>query len=307
MKKDIRSILDLKKEDIDYLLERALELKKRHKNGISDFELTGKTVGLIFDKASTRTRISFETATIQLGANPIFMNAKDMQLARSEPIKDTARVLSGYLDALVIRTYDQEMIDEFAEFASIPVVNALSDLYHPCQILSDIMTVVEFKGSYDQKIVWIGDGNNMAHSWINAASILGFEFVMACPKGYYPDEKILKTAQEKNNKIVVVEDPYEAVKDADVINTDVWASMGQESEQKLREEAFAGYIVDSKLIESAKNDKIIMHCLPAHRGEEISEEVLEGKDSVIWDQAENKRHMHKSVLETLIKNNTREN
>ncbi len=300
MNKDIRSLLDLTKENLDYLLDRAIELKTRHKKGISDNSLTGKSVGLIFDKASTRTRISFETATIQLGATPIFMNAKDMQLSRSEPIKDTARVLSRYIDALVLRTYDQDLIDEFAEFSSIPVINALSDMYHPCQILSDIMTVVEAKGDYNQKIVWIGDGNNVAHSWINAASILGFELVLACPKGYHPDEKILKDAQKKNSKIVVVEDPFEAIKDADVVNTDVWASMGQESEQKKREKVFAGYEVNSKLLEKAKSDKIVMHCLPAHRGEEISEEVLEGEFSVVWDQAENKRHMHKSILETLI-------
>ncbi|MCP3921353.1 MAG: ornithine carbamoyltransferase [Desulfobacterales bacterium] len=303
MNKDIRSLLDLTKENIDFLLNRAIELKKRHKKGISDNSLAGKSVGLIFDKASTRTRISFETATIQLGATPIFMNAKDMQLSRSEPIKDTARVLSRYIDALVLRTYEQDLIDEFSEYSSIPVINALSDMYHPCQILSDIMTVVEAKGDYNQKIVWIGDGNNVAHSWINAASILGFELVLACPKGYYPDDKILKDAQKKNNKIVVVEDPFEAIKDADVVNTDVWASMGQESEQKKREKAFAGYEVNSKLLEKAKIDKVVMHCLPAHRGEEISEEVLEGEFSVVWDQAENKRHMHKSILETLINNN----
>lgn len=304
MNKDIRSLLDLTKEDMDYLLNRAIELKKNHKEGKVETPLITKSVGLIFDKASTRTRVSFETASIQLGATPIFMNAKDMQLSRSEPIKDTARVLSRYIDALVVRTYDQELIDEFAEFCSIPVINALSDLYHPCQILSDLQTVVEKKGSYNQKIVWIGDGNNVAHSWINAASILGFEFVMACPKGYHPDDRILKPAQEKNNKIVVVEDPYDAIKDADVINTDVWASMGQEEEQKIREKAFEGYEVNSKMIEAAKKDKIVLHCLPAHRGEEISEEVLEGEFSVVWDQAENKRHMHKSILETLIKNNT---
>jgi ornithine carbamoyltransferase len=207
------------------------------------------------------------------------------------------------LDGLAIRTYSQDLLKEFAEFSAIPVINALTDLYHPCQVLSDLMTVIEHKGGYEGlKITWIGDGNNVSHSWINAAAILGLNLVLACPEGYYPDTGILERAREKGHEgIIVTSDPVEAAKDADVIYTDVWASMGQESEQSARKRVFEPFHVDKELLKNASKDVIIMHCLPVHRGEEISEEVLEGPNSVVWDQSENKLHMHKAILEVLIK------
>ncbi len=302
MKKDILTLLDLSREDFDMLFELALELKKRHKNRIAYMPLAGKALALIFDKQSTRTRISFETAMIQLGGTPIFISAKDTQIARDEPVRDTARVLSRYVDCLAIRTYSQKLLEEFSKFATIPIINALTDTYHPCQILSDLLTVIEHKGGYEGiKITWVGDGNNVSHSWINAASVLGLNLTLACPEGFFPDQKIIEKARDKGiGKIVITSDPLEAARDADVIYTDVWASMGQENEHIVRKQAFKSFQVDKKLLEVAANDVIVMHCLPAHRGEEISEEVLEGKHSVVWDQAENKLHMHKAVLKTLM-------
>ena len=302
MKKDILTLLDLTKEDIDGLLGRAAGLKKMQKEGVLHRPFEGKTLGLIFDKPSTRTRVSFESAMIQLGGTPLFISARDTQIARDEPVRDTARVLSGYLDCLAVRTYSQDLLEEFAEFSSIPVINALTDLYHPCQVLSDIMPVMEKKGRYGGiRIAWIGDGNNVAHSWINAAAVLGLDLVLACPKDYHPDGKILKKAIEKGiGKINVTDDPLEAAEDADVIYTDVWASMGQESEHKTRKRVFEAYQVNSRIVKHASKDVIVMHCLPAHREEEISEEVLEGPNSVVWDQAENKLHMTKAILEALI-------
>jgi ornithine carbamoyltransferase len=303
MNKDILTLLDLEKEDFELFFKRALELKKNKKKGIEERSLAGKTLGLIFDKPSTRTRLSFEVAIIQLGGASIFISAKDTQMVRNEPVRDTARVLSRYLDGLAIRTYSQDLLKEFAEFSAIPVINALTDLYHPCQVLSDLMTVIEHKGGYEGlKITWVGDGNNVSHSWINAAAVLGLNLVLACPEGYYPDTDILKRARERGHgSIIVTSDPVEAAKDADVIYTDVWASMGQESEQSARARVFEPFHVDKGLLENASQDVIIMHCLPVHRGEEISEEVLEGPNSVVWDQSENKLHMHKAVLEVLIK------
>ena len=305
MKKDILTLKDLNPEDFEVLFERATELKKRHKNGITEKSLGGKTLGLIFEKPSTRTRISFESAMVQLGGTPIFISAKDTQIARNEPVRDTARVLSRYLDGLAIRTYSQDLLEEFAEFADIPVINALTDRYHPCQVLSDIMTIIEFKGRYkDIRIAWVGDGNNVAHSWVNASAILGLNLVLACPDGYSPNKEILEKALEKKvGNIVVTSNPVEAVKDADVIYTDVWASMGQESEQSKRRQAFEGFRVNQTLLNHAAKDVVVMHCLPAHRGEEISENVLEGSKSVVWDQSENKLHMHKAVLDILLKGN----
>ncbi len=302
MKKDILTLLDLSKKDFEMLFELALELKKKHKNQIADMPLAGKTLGLLFDKQSTRTRISFETAMIQLGGTPIFISAKDTQIARDEPVRDTARVLSKYVDCLAIRTYSQKLLEEFSKFTTIPVINALTDTYHPCQILSDLLTVIEHKGGYEGiKITWVGDGNNVSHSWINAAFVLGLNLTLACPEGFFPDQKIIEKARDKGSgKIVITSDTLEAAKDADVIYTDVWASMGQENEHIVRKQAFKSFQVDKKLLEVAAKDVIVMHCLPAHRGEEISEEVLEGKHSVVWDQAENKLHMHKAVLKTLI-------
>ena len=298
--KDLLTLKDLSKEQFDALFDRALELKKRKKEGIMDRPLEGKSVGLLFNKPSTRTRISFEAATIQLGGVSIFMNENDTQIGRSEPVKDTARVLARYIDCLVIRTFSQELVEEYASYSGVPVVNALTDMYHPCQILSDLMTVIEAKGSYNVKVAWVGDGNNVAHSWIWAASTLGFELAIACPEGFDPDSAIMDEALARGGKITIFRDPKEAVKEADIIYTDVWASMGQEAEQKAREASFEGYMVDEALMGLANPGASFMHCLPAHRGEEVSEEVMEGASSIIWDQAENKLHMHKAILDMLI-------
>jgi ornithine carbamoyltransferase len=302
LKKDILTLLDLGKKDFNRLFKRAAELKQRHKQGLRDMPLKGKTLGLIFDKHSTRTRLSFEAAMAQLGGSSIFISARDTQMARAEPVRDTARVLSRYLDCLAIRTYSQDLLQEFAEFSSIPVINALTDMYHPCQVLSDLMTIIESKKGYaDVNIVWIGDGNNVSHSWINAAAVLDLNLVLACPEGYSPDKTVLKKALTlKTGRIRITPDPVAAVKDSDVIYTDVWASMGKESESASRKRAFAAFQVDSALLKKAPKDAIVMHCLPAHRGEEISNSVLEGPSSVVWDQSENKLHMHKAILETLI-------
>jgi len=302
LKKDILTLLDLSKEDIDKLLNRAIEFKDMRKQGVSYRPFAGKTLGLIFDKASTRTRVSFESAMIQLGGHPLFISARDTQIARDEPVRDTARVLSRCLDCLVVRTYSQDLLEEFAEFSSIPVVNALTDLYHPCQVLSDLMTIIEKKAKYSGiKIAWIGDGNNVANSWINAAAVLDLNLVMACPEGYTPNDEILKRATGTGyGRIDIISDPAEAVKGADVIYTDVWASMGQESEHTIRKRVFEPYQVNSELLKRASADVIVMHCLPAHREEEISEEVLEGPKSVVWDQSENKLHMSKAIIEALI-------
>ncbi len=303
MNKDILTLLDLERKDFELFFKRALELKKNQNNSIEKRPLAGKTLGLIFDKPSTRTRLSFEVAMIQLGGASIFISSKDTQMVRNEPVRDTARVLSRYLDGLAIRTYSQDLLKEFAEFSTIPIINALTDLYHPCQVLSDLMTVIEYKGGYENlKITWVGDGNNVSHSWINAAAVLGLNLVLACPEGYYPDTDILETARERGRgSIIVTSDPVEAVKDADVIYTDVWASMGQEGEHSTRKRVFQPFQVNKELLKNALKDVIIMHCLPVHRGEEMSEEVLECQNSVVWDQSENKLHMHKAILEVLMK------
>jgi len=304
--KHLLTLADLEKEEFEAFFERAIALKQKQKKGVADRPLVGKSLGLLFDKPSTRTRVSFETAMVQLGGFPLFISSKDTQMSRAEPVKDTVRVLSRYLDALAIRTFSQETIGEFAAFSAIPVINALTDAYHPCQVLSDLLTVIEHKGTYENlKIAWIGDGNNMAQSWINAAAILGFELYLACPQSYFPDEKVINDALQKHAaKITINTDPVAAVKDADVVNTDVWASMGQEAEQESRKEIFAPYQLNAKLLKHAAGDVIVLHCLPAHRGEEITEEILEGPNSVVWDQSENKLHMHKAILDILIANNT---
>ena len=302
MKKDILSLLDLEKDDFAHLFDRALQLKKRFDQGIADRPLIGKSLGLIFDKKSTRTRVAFETAMIQLGGTPIYMSTQDTQISRNEPAADTARVLSRYVDALAMRTFDHSLVDAFAVSSSIPVINALTDSFHPCQILSDLMTIIEVKGGYeDRKIVWVGDGNNVANSWVNAAAVLDLNLVVATPRGYEVPGAVKNAALARGGeKIVFTHDPVAAVKDADVVYTDVWASMGQEAEQKEREAAFDGFQVNNALLNHAAKDVTVMHCLPAHRGEEIAEDVLEAPGAVFWDQAENKRHMHKAILETLI-------
>lgn len=305
MKKDLLSLLDLEKDDFEILFKRAIQLKERYAKGILDKLLTGKTLGLIFDKKSTRTRVAFETAMIQLGGHPIYMSTQDTQISRNEPAKDTARVLSRYIDCLAMRTFDHSLVEEFAKTSTIPVINALTDSFHPCQILSDLMTIIEHKGGYEGiKIVWVGDGNNVANSWVNAASVLDLDLTVACPDGFGIDAHIVESASAGNKShIRFTSDPREAVKDADVVYTDVWASMGDEGELSKRIEVFKDFQVNKSLLSQARKDVLVMHCLPAHRGEEIAEDVLEDKNSVFWDQAENKRHMHKAILEKLILRN----
>lgn len=294
------TVSDLASDEILFLISRALKLKNHYKSGQPYRPAIGKIIGLFFEKPSTRTRVSFEAAMLQLGGNVTFLSSRDLQLRRGEPLRDTARVLSRYLYCLVVRTFAQEVVDELARWSDIPVINGLTDQHHPCQVLSDIMTVMEHKdqdiGSL--KVAWVGDGNNVAHSWIQAASRLGFALTLACPEGYEPDKEILSRAQaESTAPIKLTTDPEEAVKSADVINADVWASMGQEEEALKRREIFAPYQINKALLARAKTDAIVLHCLPAHRGEEISEAVLEGPHSVVWDQAENKMHLHKALLE----------
>ena len=302
MPNHLLSLQEFSKEELVWFLDRALVLKKEKKAGAIHCQLAGKTIGLVFEKPSTRTRVSFEAAMYGLGGQVIFLSARDTQLARSEPLKDMARVMSRYVDGMVVRTFGQEVVNELARYSTVPVINALTDLHHPCQVLSDVMTVIEKKGPVEKlKIAWVGDGNNMANSWIQAASCLGFELTLACPKGYEPDGIILKEALARAVRpITLLRDPQEAVAAADVINVDVWASMGQEQETDARVKAFSGYQVNEALLAKAPDDVIIMHCLPAHRGEEISDEALESQQCVAFDQAENKMHMHKAILEKLI-------
>ncbi|MCC6502166.1 MAG: ornithine carbamoyltransferase [Deltaproteobacteria bacterium] len=295
------TIAELTKQEVDKLLDMAATGKARHKAGIPHNPLRGKTLGLIFEKSSTRTRVSFETAMHQLGGQAIFISQRDSQIGRGEPIKDTARVMSRYVDAIVIRTFGHDVIEEYAKYSAVPVINGLTDLHHPCQVLADVLTIIEKKGGYDGlKVCWIGDGNNMANSWIEAAQVLGFELVLACPKGYYPDEAILKKAVAINPKIRVTESVDEAATNADVLNTDVWASMGQEEEAVARKKAFEGFQINSRVMGLARKDAIVMHCLPAHRNEEITDEVMEGPQSVVWDEAENRLHIQKAILDRLI-------
>ncbi len=307
MEKDILTLAELTRQEMIDLFALASELKTRQKKGIVDGFLRGRVLGLIFDKHSTRTRVSFEAAMNQLGGSVVYMSSGDMQIARDEPVRDTARVLSRYIDALAIRTYSQELIEEYAAYAVIPVINALSDRHHPCQVLSDLMTIIEHKGGWEGlKIVWVGDGNNVANSWINAGAVLGFDLVLACPGGYEPDADILAASRSRGRgSIVLLNDPEEAVRGADVIYTDVWASMGQEDERAERIRAFEGFQLDSAMVSLAADNVVVMHCLPAHRGEEITEDVLEGENSIVWDQAENKLHMHKAILKMLIENNAK--
>jgi ornithine carbamoyltransferase len=302
LKKDFLSVYDLTRRDFDRIFSHAANLKAMLKDGIIYQPLAGKTLGMIFDKSSTRTRLSFEAGMYQLGGLAIYLNSRDTQLGRGETIADTARIVSRYLDAVMIRTFAQESVEEFARHATIPIINGLTDLMHPCQIVSDLFTIVERKGTYEGlKIAYVGDGNNMANSWIDAAAKLPFKLTLACPKGYDPDARILERGRKKAPKgVSLFRDPVQAVKNADVVYTDVWASMGQESEQEARVKVFEGYQVNRKLMQHAKHDAIVMHCLPAHRGEEISAEILDGPRSVVWDEAENRLHVQKAILEILL-------
>ncbi|MBA3345266.1 MAG: ornithine carbamoyltransferase [Gemmatimonadales bacterium] len=291
------AIPDFTRKEIVALLDLATRMKRGE---YVEKPLAGKTLGMIFAKSSTRTRVSFEVGAYQLGGHALFLSARDIQLGRGEPIRDTARVLSRYLDGIMIRTFDHADVEELARYGSIPVINGLTDLLHPCQVLADLLTIRETVGGWEGKaIAWIGDGNNMANSWLNAAGALGFELRLACPTGYQPDRKIV----ERNGgltRVLLTTDPAEAARGAHVINTDVWASMGQEEEQEERARAFRGFMVDAKLMELADPRAVFLHCLPAHRGEEVSEEVIEGPQSRVWEQAENRLHVQKALMATLM-------
>lgn len=303
MKKDLLSIYDLSRPEIDEIFLQAARLKKALKKGQVCNTLAGKTLGMIFDKASTRTRISFEVGMYQLGGLATFLSSRDTQLDRGESIADTARIMSRYLNGVMIRTYKQQKVEEFAAYATIPVINGLTDLLHPCQILSDLFTIRENRGVYEGlTVAYVGDGNNIANSWINAAIRLPFNLSLACPEGYDPDSSILERGRvEAAGRIKVYRDPFDAVCNADVVYTDVWTSMGQEAEREERSKVFKPYQVNRDLIAHAKDEVLVMHCLPAHRGEEITAEAIDGERSVIIDQAENRLHVQKAILEILLK------
>jgi ornithine carbamoyltransferase len=302
VKKDLLRILDLTGRELLALLASGRAWKRKGELGGDPRPLAGKTLALIFQKASTRTRVSFEVGMTRLGGHALFLSPADTQIGRGEPVRDTARVLSRYVDAIVIRTFRQETVEEMAAWASVPVINGLTDDHHPCQVLADLMTAQE--RGFDlrrMKVAFIGDGNNVAHSWVEAAHLLGFSLRVACPKGFEPDGKVLREAAAGGKGDVrLVREPAEAAKGADIVVTDVWTSMGQEKERRRRLEAFRGYRVDAGLLRKARKGAIVMHCLPAHRGEEITEEVIEGPQSAVFDEAENRMHVQIALLAKLI-------
>lgn len=295
--RDFLTIHDFNKPELDALFALAARMKAgKYKKK----PLAGKALAMIFTKSSTRTRVSFEVGAWQLGAHSLFLSPRDVQLGRGEPIADTARVLSRMCDGIMIRTFDHADVEEFARAADIPVINGLTDVQHPCQIMADLLTVNESLGTYEGKrIAWIGDGNNMANSWLDAAARLGFELRIACPEGFDPDPLLLKRAQ-KHTTVILTRDPREAAEGAHVVNTDVWASMGHEEEQKMREIAFAGYIVDDRLMARTAKCSIFLHCLPAHRGQEVAASVIDGRHSRVWDEAENRLHVQKALMAALM-------
>ena len=296
-KRDFLAVTDFARDEIARLFDLAERMKRRT---YRETPLAGKTLAMIFAKSSTRTRVSFETGTFQLGGQALFLSSRDIQIGRGEPIPDTARVLSRYVHGIMIRTFDHAEVEELARCATIPVINGLTDLSHPCQVLADLFTVREALGGWEGKrIAWIGDGNNMANSWLEAAEVLGFELRLACPEGYEPNRGKFERASARA-KVLVTEVPEEAVEGAHVVNTDVWASMGQETEAEARRNAFKGYTVDADLMKLADPTAIFLHCLPAHRGEEVSNDVIEGKQSRVWDEAENRLHVQKALLATLM-------
>jgi ornithine carbamoyltransferase len=295
------SLLDFSPDTLRNLITRAIELKKIHHNGIAHEPLKHKTLAMVFEKASTRTRISFEAGMAQLGGHAIFMAPEDTQIGRGEPIADTARVLSRMVDAIMIRTYEHEKAEKLAEFSQVPVINGLTDLFHPCQLLADMQTYIEHRGEIKGKTVaWIGDGNNMCNSYINAARQFGFKLNIACPANYTPPGSIIESGKDS---VKVMHEPLDAATNADLIVTDVWASMGQEQEQNTRIKAFEKFQVNNQLMAAANSDALFMHCLPAHRGEEVTADVLDGPQSVVWDEAENRLHAQKALLELLISPN----
>jgi len=290
--------MDLDKSALNQLISRAIELKAIQKSGEIYEPLKNKVLGMIFDKSSTRTRVSFETGMAQFGGHAIFLSPRDTQFGRGEPVEDSARVLSRMVDCIMVRTFDHEMLETFAEYSNVPVINALTDMYHPCQLLADMQTYYEHRGDITGKTVtYIGDGNNMCHSYMNAARQYGFTLNIAAPEGYDPDAELLN---ETKDHVHVFRDPKQAMDGAHMVTTDVWASMGQEEEQAIREKAFVDYQVNDELMAVADKDAIFMHCLPAHREEEVSTSVIDGPQSVVWDQAENRLHAQKALLELLM-------
>ena len=294
--KHLLKLSDLSEKEIVEILNLADQLKYEKKNGIKHHLLKGKTLGLIFEKSSTRTRVSFEVGMYDLGGNALFLSSRDLQIGRGEPVQDTARVLSRYLDGIMIRTFAQSEVEDLAKYGSIPIINGLTDYCHPCQVLADLMTIREHKGTLaGRKMCYIGDGNNMTNSIIVGCIKMGMEVAVACPKGYEPDANIMAWATE-TGKFTCTDNVFEAAKDADVLYTDVWASMGQEAEAEERKKIFKGYQINADVMSVAKNDAMVMHCLPAHRGEEITEDVLEAHANEIFDEAENRLHAQKAVL-----------
>lgn len=300
--KHLLKMMDLSTEEIIDLLNLADQLKYEQKHGIEHHHLKGKTLGMIFEKSSTRTRVSFETGMYQLGGHALFISSKDSQIGRGEAVQDTARVLSRYLDAIMIRTFEQAEVEALVEYGSIPIINGLTDLAHPCQILADLMTIREYKGSLEGlKMCFIGDGNNMMNSLIVGCLKVGMSVAVACPEGYRPPQMILDFAAQYGDKFFMTDKPLEAAVDADVVITDVWTSMGQEEEKAAREAAFAGYQVNAELMSKAHSDAMVLHCLPAHREEEITAEVFEAHANEIFDEAENRLHAQKAVLVRTMK------
>jgi ornithine carbamoyltransferase len=296
-KRDFLAIPDFSCDEIVALLDLAARMKRRE---YRDRPLAGRTLAMIFTKSSTRTRVSFEVGAFQLGGHALFLSSRDIQLGRGEPIKDMARVLSRYVDGIMIRTFAHADVEELARYATVPVINGLTDLLHPCQVLTDVFTMREYLGSWEGKVVaWIGDGNNMANSWLNAAAVLGFELRLACPEGYEPDHDIFAFAKSRT-RVTITEDVESAVRGAHAVNTDVWASMGQEAEAERRALAFRGYQVSEEMMELAAPEAIFLHCLPAHRGEEVTEGVFEGPQSRVFDQAENRLHVQKALMAMLM-------
>ncbi len=303
--KDFLSIHDLSADEIYQILDFTKILKAKQKAGEQHHLLKGKTLGMIFQKASTRTRVSFEVGMWQLGGMALFLSSNDLQIGRGEPVKDTGRVLSRYLDGIMIRTFSHLEVEELAEFSSIPVINALTDLLHPCQAMADIFTAMEYKGDLKgRKLCYIGDGNNMVNSLLHVCAKVGMDISVATPPNYFPDATIVEQAAAdaklSGSKITILDDPFAAAKDADVLYTDVWASMGKEGEQAIRKQAFAGFQINNAIMNVARKDAIVMHCLPAHRGEEITDDVIEGPNSVVFDEAENRLHVQKAIMALLM-------
>jgi ornithine carbamoyltransferase len=302
MNKDFLSILDISKTELEQILSEAKQLKTLKKQGVVHDVLRGKNLAMIFEKSSTRTHISFEVGMNELGGHALFLNARDMQIWRGEEIRDTARAASRYVSGIMIRAYKHSTIEEFARFATIPVINGLSDLEHPCQLLADIMTMQEHFGSTkDLHVAWVGDGNNVCNSLILSTVLTGYSVTVATPSGYEPSEEIVKKARSLGGKVNLVKSPELAVRDAHVIVTDTWVSMGDDAERDERLKTFSGYTVDAGLMRHASPDARVLHCLPAHRGEEIADEVMEGGQSLVWDEAENRLHAQKALLVRLLK------